>query len=604
MLFDSSKKNAMLMVDFYKLTHMMQFDKRITGFYSYLVPRSNRTVLFNNWTMFGLQTFVNDLADIFEKYFFKKPWNKIENEIKEVLVEGLYYNEKQVNDTTETIRKLYSKGYLPITINGVKEGENVPIGCPAIEIVSVDPDVPWIGQAIESWLSCAIWHPSISATVAKEYAKIAKKAYDKSSDKDYHTSMCDFSMRGQESYGSAVMSSAGWLTAFYNSSTVEARRIIQDNYLDDCPAYGLTSTEHSVMTSDAILNDMNERETYRRLLTDVYPHTSFAAVCDSYDFWNVVTNILPSLRDEIEAHEGFIGVRHDSSEPVTALTGIPTFLLEEVIPSDIPFVIKSSIRDIDKDILENMLIPCLKNCDFILDYVGKNKSNFKIRIVDDINKSIDMVYQFSKISDDWDFSFSCSYGIQYLGSPTCEDKGMVEVLYEEFGGNTNSKGFITLNPKVKAVYGDSITIQRAKEIYDRLIKKGFAADNVSLGVGSFSMQCLEEHNKLKPFTRDTFSIAIKATYMEYMNPDTGEIKGKPIYKDPKGFSQKRSLKGIANVRYNKDGKLEFADGYTKDSVPEKTAFVTYFMNGKVCGSKFQDVRNLVDEKVKESVENE
>ena len=66
------------------------------------------------------------------------------------------------------------------------------------------------------------------------------------------------------------------------------------------------------------------------------------------------------------------------------------------------------------------------------------------------------------------------------------------------------------------------------------MNNGFAINNVSLGVGSFSMQCLEhwEANPLDnsglvqsvqyaPFTRDTFGIAVKATYAK-------DIDGKSI----------------------------------------------------------------------------
>ena len=45
---------------------------------------------------------------------------------------------------------------------------------------------------------------------------------------------------------------------------------------------------------------------------------------------------------------------------------------------------------------------------------------------------------------------------------------MVETMYEIFGGTVNSKGYKVLNPGIKAVYGDSITITRAKKIYKRL----------------------------------------------------------------------------------------------------------------------------------------
>lgn len=89
-------------------------------------------------------------------------------------------------------------------------------------------------------------------------------------------------------------------------------------------------------------------------------------------------------------------------------------------------------------------------------------------------------------------------------------------LWDIFGGTINSKGYKVLDPHVRAIYGDSITVQRCEEIYKILIDNGFACNNVSLGVGSFSMQCIEEDGILKPFTRDTFSSCIKATYCEVM----------------------------------------------------------------------------------------
>lgn len=96
-----------------------------------------------------------------------------------------------------------------------------------------------------------------------------------------------------------------------------------------------------------------------------------------------------------------------------------------------------------------------------------------------------------------------------------------------------------LDPHVKALYGDSITVQRCEKIYAELKAHGFACNNVSLGVGSFSMQCIEQNGQLKPFTRDTFGMAVKATY--------GVVNGKEIqiFKDPKTDTDhfKKSLKG-------------------------------------------------------------
>jgi nicotinamide phosphoribosyltransferase len=74
------------------------------------------------------------------------------------------------------------------------------------------------------------------------------------------------------------------------------------------------------------------------------------------------------------------------------------------------------------------------------------------------------------------------------------------------------------------------------------------------------MQCLEESGVFTPYTRDTFNIAIKASYCE--------INGKPafIFKDPKtdGESLKKSQKGCCVVLADANGGLYCKDGYTFD----------------------------------------
>lgn len=112
------------------------------------------------------------------------------------------------------------------------------------------------------------------------------------------------------------------------------------------------------------------------------------------------------------------------------------------------------------------------------------------------------------------------------GDPVSVITETVYRLWDTFGGTVNSKGYKVLNPHVKAIYGDSITPQRCEQIYSLLEKNGFAINNVSLGVGSFSMECLETiesdgSKQYNPYTRDTFGIAVKATYAE-------DADGKPI----------------------------------------------------------------------------
>lgn len=552
--------NILCMTDFYKLTHLMQFRPEIAHLTSYLTPRGSRIKCMDKMMWFGISNFVNQyLIEGFNKNFFELDWDVVAAQVNEALYCGLHYNEDLINNTLTKIKELWELGYLPIEINALPEGTLVPMGVPALEIRTTKDGYAWVGQQIESLLSCSIWHPCVSATTAYEYAKIAKKYYDKTVDDDmnWHTAMCDFSLRGQESMESAVASSAAWLTCFHNSSTVNARDYIQRNYSDGnmINIGGLTSTEHSVMTSDFALGG-NERETYRRLLTKVYPKTSFAAVCDSYDFWRVLTEILPSLREEIEAHEGFLGVRHDSAEPVTALAGIDTLVL----------------NGLSKNAEYDLIMYINEHRDEYSKIYGKE--NFEIRGIASYGIS-DNVYHIKYVEKGIDFY----YTVDGTRETTYEDKGMVETIYELFGGGVNSKGYIAINPKLKAVYGDSITIPRAEAIYKRLEYKGFAANNVSLGVGSFSMEAIEEDGILKPFTRDTFSIAIKATYGR-----TFDGKEFPIFKDPKNFSAKKSLKGLCvpvwNGETNQLEVIQELDEAGHAALSDKNVFVNYF-NGEI-----------------------
>lgn len=119
-----------------------------------------------------------------------------------------------------------------------------------------------------------------------------------------------------------------------------------------------------------------------------------------------------------------------------------------------------------------------------------------------------------------------------------EEKGVIELLWDVFGGTINEQGYKVLDSHIGAIYGDSITIDRAEEICKRLEAKGFASTNIVLGVGSFTYQ----YN-----TRDTFGFAMKATYVEV----NGE--GREIFKDPiTDDGTKKSATGLLSVFKSED----------------------------------------------------
>lgn len=452
----TNKTNPMLLIDFYKAVHAEMLPKNITKSVSYFTPRMSRVKRWDKVVMFGLQGFIKTyLIDYFNEEFFDKPFEEIIYEYKRIMDASLGKDAYKI-DKIESLHKL---GYLPIEIVALQEGTIVPMHVPMFGITNTHKDFAWLPQSLESLISAEMWHPMLAATVGMTYRGIVNHYYDLTCEDNIPRSKAlgAFDFRGEECLESAVKAGAGWCLSFLNTATVPTIPYLEKNYFCDCTkesvAYGSPSTEHSVMCSNYAV-DGDEITLLRRLLTEIYPNTSFSAVLDSYDYWNIIDNILPQLKTEIMNHNGCMLMRGDSGDCVEVVT----------------------------------------------------KTVFK--------------------------------------------------LWEEFGGTVNSKGYKVLDPHVKAIYGDSITVQRCEEIYRILMKNGFACSNVALGVGSFSFQCIEEDGVLKPFTRDTFSSCIKATYCE--------INGKPfpIFKNPKDGGFKKSQKGCCRVYTRCDGSIYYEDELT------------------------------------------
>ncbi|MEO6722408.1 MAG: nicotinate phosphoribosyltransferase [Ferruginibacter sp.] len=112
-------------------------------------------------------------------------------------------------------------------------------------------------------------------------------------------------------------------------------------------------------------------------------------------------------------------------------------------------------------------------------------------------------------------------------------KGVVELLWDVFGGTITAQGYKLLDPHIGAIYGDSINLERAAQICDGLKEKGFATQ-VVFGIGSYTYQ----YN-----TRDTFGTAMKATYVVI------DGEGREIFKNPiTDDGTKKSATGLLNVQ--------------------------------------------------------
>lgn len=144
---------------------------------------------------------------------------------------------------------------------------------------------------------------------------------------------------------------------------------------------------------------------------------------------------------------------------------------------------------------------------------------------------------------------------------TIQAKGVIELLWDLFRGTVNEQGYKCLDEHIGAIYGDSITIDRAEEICKRLEAKGFASTNIVFGIGSYTYQ----YN-----TRDTFGFAMKATYVE-INGQGREIFKNPVTDD----GTKKSAKGLLCVVKPKDEEYQLVDQTTWEGEEEgmlKTIF--------------------------------
>ena len=565
--------NPLLMIDFYKAVHSEQYPEGMTLCYSPYTPRMTRLKDTDKVTYFGGQMFAKSyLIDAFNEHFFNRDEDEVVAEYNRVLTytlgKGVYNPEKIV--------KLHRLGYLPITMYAVPEGTRTAIGVPQSVFVNTHPDFAWLTNTLETAYSCFMWHIQISAEVGYRYRQIVQKYKDISCDEFVRTArlLGDFSMRGQHSPESAMKSSMGWLLSFLNTATVPAIMGMEQYYNCDITkeevGFGAISTEHSVMCSNFAV-DGDEITHIKRLLTEVYPNASFSMVSDSYDYWNLVTNILPKCKKEIKNHKGYLAIRGDSGDPVEVIAG-----------KKIEWLHSDNIDEIENLFVDNIYTDyCLR--EYCRDEEIEEDCTLYFHFRDDFFQ-VDVTTEYGCERGAWTDSkyyYVDEYNFKWKTiTPDAEMMGTVWALDQIFGHTVNEKGYKVLPPYIKAIYGDSITPQRCEEIYERLIAMGYAINNVSLGVGSFSFMCLETYDEngvhYNPYTRDTFGIAIKATYGEVNN------KSVPIFKNPKALSWKKSQKGCVMVAL--DGQ-SYTDEHTfieaHGSKAEENLLQPIFSNGEM-----------------------
>lgn len=512
-------KETILLTDGYKLGHHFQYPKGTEMVYSNWTPRSCKYFpeASEGSVVFGIQYLIKEyLIKQFNENFFNLPKAQAIMEFHDRVDNFVGIS----NVGIEHIEALYDLGYLPIEIKALPEGSVCPIRVPMMTIKNTLPEFFWLTNYLETLISSVLWLPCTSATSARLYKKELKRHAKRTSfpgDVNIGFACHDFSMRGMAGIEAAIVSGMAHMTSFCGSETIPAIRAVEEYYNADSSKELVAATVPATEHSVMCAGGKeDELETFRRLICEVYPNGIVSIVSDTWDFWQVVEDFLPKLKKEIMARDGRVVIRPDSGDPVDIICGLRTN------------------PHFNTRIVEGHYYCCYAPFDIDSEYVEISEGQY--------------------------------YGAYYM-------------LGKIFGWNTTDTGFRYPSTKIGLLYGDSITLERQKQIYLRLEGAGMAACNLVLGVGSFTYQFK---------SRDSLGFAVKATACKI----NGELK--EIFKQPKtDDGTKNSLKGLITI-YEENGTY-----VAKDCVSEaeemEGALEPVFVNGSLVKDySLSEIRERID----------
>jgi nicotinamide phosphoribosyltransferase len=510
-----------LTFDGYKCDHRRQYPSNCLLVFSNLTARGSRVKGLKKVIKFGLQAFIKKhLMGDWDKEFFSQDIEVVVKRYTRRL--NNYLGPNAIGD--QHIRDLHALGYLPLEIWALPEGSNVDLRVPMFVMWNTDDRFFWLTNAIETIISASTWGTCTSATTALMYRKILNAWANKTNPEMIEFVPWqghDFSFRGHFGYEAAVMSGAAHLLSFTGTDTVPAIDFLEQYYNADSDKElvggSVAASEHSVACMGSTYDENGKADDFAyflRMITEVYPGGIVSLVSDTYDFFHVI-----NPDDGILVRLKDIIMARDGKVVIRPDSGDPVKIVTGYTEDEI---------------------------------VRKNGKIFELKL-----------------------------GGMYAeeGKELTEDevKGMIVCLWEIFGGTITSKAYKQLDSHIGAIYGDSITLERATQICERLEAKGFASTNLVYGIGSFTYQGAVTPDAI--ITRDTHGFAVKSTYGEVMV--NGERQGIEIFKDPKtDDGLKKSAKGLIAVYEDDNGDFFMKDQATWEDV-KNCAFVQVFSNGVV-----------------------
>ncbi|MGL5718952.1 MAG: nicotinate phosphoribosyltransferase [Paraclostridium sp.] len=298
-----------LNTDGYKVGHAMLYPKGTERVYELLIPRTNSYFPYDDkMVVFGYQYFVRKLVQDWQRNFFGISWNELKYDFDTV---GLMFGSEEVYETmVRRFKELHEYGRLPLEIRLLPEGTLVPMRVPVMSITNTQPEFFWLVGYLETTILANTFVTSTNATIARQFRKIGEEFAELTADDatyvDYQ--FHDFSQRGQHGDQAGILSGIAHLTSFKGTDVIPAVVEVNREFTTWGTIGGtVLATEHSVMEAYGT----DQFKAYSELI-DSTPTGILSIVSDTYDYWEVVDEVLPALRDKIMARDGKVVVRPDS----------------------------------------------------------------------------------------------------------------------------------------------------------------------------------------------------------------------------------------------------------------------------------------------------
>lgn len=345
------KLRAASVTDGYKVGHGAMYADGTTKVYSNLTPRSDKIYRRNctefydgNLVFVGAQGAVQEIKELWDDSFFSQPKEKVIGKYAERM--AIYLGGEVA--ATQQLAELHDLGYLPLEFKALPEGSVVPMGVPVITVTNTVPSAFWLVNYLETVISNLTWKTATNATIAREYKKICQHFAALTGVDDFTVSIqChDFSERGMSGPEDAARAGFAHITSFIGTDTLPAMDYAEDYYdAEGLIAISVPATEHAVATNNILSIEQDfkfvtlvsherirldaEQAFMEDLITRKFPKGIVSYVADSFDFWSVLTDILPNLKDVILSREsnglapGKLVIRPDSGDPVLVVCGDP-----------------------------------------------------------------------------------------------------------------------------------------------------------------------------------------------------------------------------------------------------------------------------------------